>query len=330
MYGGRRQAAAVAGALVLGACAEAPAEDAEAASASSQPSDGDLAEADAEVDAEQDPVAVWVDEATERIAAGDAEATTRFLHGSMHPSLRSEFRWCETAWFSVLDWSQPATLTVDAGPEAAAWTGEEGPLAGESFDDAQGLEVVIETEGEQATATVPFVLAGPQLHWLADCPPQPEPEPQPDPEPAPSPQAAEPETSTSGSSRGQEPAAPAPSAQGYHLTGTVTVFATLRSIEYADDNCRATGGYSDIGPGAQVRIEDGNGDLLALSRLGAPYEQPPTVGDGDYVTCHWDFGPVEVPRSDFYTVTVSHRGGPTMTYEELAADDWDAYLYFGS
>lgn len=50
-----------------------------------------------------------------------------------------------------------------------------GPLAGETFEDAERLEVVIEAQGEQQAATVPFVIVGTQLLWLADCPPEPEP-----------------------------------------------------------------------------------------------------------------------------------------------------------
>lgn len=74
------------------------------------------------------------------------------------------------------------------------------------------------------------------------------------------------------------------------------------------DECRGDGGYSDIRQGAQVRVSDGSGSLLATSSLEA--------GERRGRFCDFAFT-IEVPDADFYTFEVTSRGELSYSAEEL-------------
>lgn len=104
---------------------------------------------------------------------------------------------------------------------------------------------------------------------------------------------------------------------------TLTGELTIRTATYFPDppaSCIGTRGYSDIREGTQVRVLDGEGDLLATGKLerGEP-------GSGHY-SCIFAFTVDDVPASDFYTVEVSHRDGLSYSHAELEDKNWTVEL----
>jgi len=85
----------------------------------------------------------------------------------------------------------------------------------------------------------------------------------------------------------------------FTMSGTLTVYSDIGLTGGA--NCRGTGGYSDIGPGAAVNVSDESGTLLAKGQL--------EIGSGESGWCSWPFRITDVPGGKkFYKVEVSHRG----------------------
>ncbi len=105
------------------------------------------------------------------------------------------------------------------------------------------------------------------------------------------------------------------------LTGTVRL-TDYDGIFRDGKRCTGTEGYDDISAGADVRIEDGDGNLVGTSEL---------IGDG-YLRnddCVFSFVATDVQDADFYTVTVAQRGGPAYKKSDLETEDWHVGLTLG-
>jgi hypothetical protein len=85
--------------------------------------------------------------------------------------------------------------------------------------------------------------------------------------------------------------------------------------------CTGLGGFDDIYVGAQVRVTDESGALLGLGTL---------EDDPDSRRCDFVFV-VEVPEARFYMVAAGHAGrqGPSYSFEEMEANDWEVALTMG-
>ncbi|MEA2576491.1 MAG: hypothetical protein QOD78_79 [Chloroflexota bacterium] len=87
-------------------------------------------------------------------------------------------------------------------------------------------------------------------------------------------------------------------------------------------SCSGNGGYSDIRPGANVVLRDGDGKLLSTGALGAG------VGSGSQ--CVLDFSLPEVPEVSFYTIEVGKRGNLSYSLADMKSMGWAIDLTLGS
>lgn len=99
------------------------------------------------------------------------------------------------------------------------------------------------------------------------------------------------------------------------IRGTMTLGLDGAQVTFnqGGSTCVGKGGFDDIRPGAQVRVTDGSGQVLAVGQL----DGPGVVAEG----CVFSFS-VQVPPADFYTVEVSHRGGLTYSRAEMESRGW--------
>lgn len=107
------------------------------------------------------------------------------------------------------------------------------------------------------------------------------------------------------------------------LVGTMT----LKGYPYLGRSggpCTGEGGYDDIRLGASVVVKDGKGVTLATGRLGAG-----KMGEFG-VDCEFSLEVLNVPKADFYSIEVSHRGALTYSRKELAAIGWSVAFELGS
>jgi hypothetical protein len=98
----------------------------------------------------------------------------------------------------------------------------------------------------------------------------------------------------------------------------------FRIIDNGDvDYCTGNGGFDDLTGGMGVVIENGSGDTIAVGEA-----QPGTYSQNDN-TCEFAFTVEDVPESDFYAIRISHRSGPTYSYEQLQEMNWHIQLSIG-
>ena len=83
------------------------------------------------------------------------------------------------------------------------------------------------------------------------------------------------------------------------------------------DHCTGDDGYSDIKPGLQVVIRDGDGSTLGTGHLAYDHEAYQATDD----RCPLVFE-VDVPRSDFYAIEVGDRGELTYSFDDMEAMGW--------
>jgi hypothetical protein len=261
-----------------------------------------------------DPVEEWLAEAAELLAGGDADGVTSFLHASMHPALRSEFRWCDTTWWGKagISWGEPATLQGEDDPADGPWEGQEGPLAGEEFPDAQRLDLDVTTAGTTSRVTMPFVVEGQQLLWLADCPPQPEVGQEPTPEavaeeaPAERAPAGVATTEPSGGDRQPTTHAPEPSRTGARsgvLDGQLMIGGSLVDAEARARECHSI-------RDKDVLIKDGSGATVALGTIdhANPRQLRYELTDHSLIwRCAWTYTVDALPSEGILTFEVRPR-----------------------
>lgn len=86
--------------------------------------------------------------------------------------------------------------------------------------------------------------------------------------------------------------------------------------------CIGSGGFDDLGGRMEVVVSDGAGNTLAVGEAGSGIYQPSRNA------CVFQFS-VDVPRAEFYAIRVGQREGPTYTFEDLEADNWEVALSIG-
>jgi hypothetical protein len=87
--------------------------------------------------------------------------------------------------------------------------------------------------------------------------------------------------------------------------------------------CSGELGYDDLDAGARVVLTDDKGKTLSTGRL--------SEGEFDGLGCVFSFALGDVPRADFYGLTIASesRGQLQYSYEELADSDWSVSLSLG-
>lgn len=108
--------------------------------------------------------------------------------------------------------------------------------------------------------------------------------------------------------------------ESYVLQGTLSLFDG-DVINLPSSGCMGTGGFDDFYPGAVVTIRDGNNNILATGRL-------EDAGTSTSSRCDYEFE-IELPRSDFYQLSISHRSPLTYTFDELVQAGWEVELSIG-
>lgn len=102
----------------------------------------------------------------------------------------------------------------------------------------------------------------------------------------------------------------------------------LDAVTVIGTSCYGAGGYEDLRQGAAVIVKDDKGATVATGRLGEGTNLIPAGATARDASegCRFQFEVPDVPKRDFYEVSVTHRGGVTKSYEELTADDWQVQL----
>lgn len=130
------------------------------------------------------------------------------------------------------------------------------------------------------------------------------------------------------------------------LTGDFTLTDTDSVIGTAE-SCSGTGGYSDFGPGMNVTVRNGAGEIVASGQtegldaenfLDTDASEESESGDGsprevaeqmfDLLGCTVVFE-VEVPTEDFYIIEAGRRGELSYSRGELEELDWNVSLSLG-
>lgn len=94
--------------------------------------------------------------------------------------------------------------------------------------------------------------------------------------------------------------------------------------------CTGTGGYSDIQPGLDVVVRNGEGDIIGAGQL----EDDPAVTDlaepiDRSYTCFYKFEVRDLPDVPFYVLEVGDRGEQTYSKADLEDDDWTLFMTLG-
>jgi hypothetical protein len=115
---------------------------------------------------------------------------------------------------------------------------------------------------------------------------------------------------------------------GASAAGTYDVGITfvLYDLETFRNGCVGDGGYSDIGPGAQITVRNGSGDILGVGSLGSG---TPTSG-APKARCTYRATVDAVPAGEgFYSVEIASRGEITQPEAELKANGHEFQLSLG-
>jgi len=105
----------------------------------------------------------------------------------------------------------------------------------------------------------------------------------------------------------------------YSILGTFTLYDT--DLGGSSSNCYGTGGYSDITAGLAVTVRSGDGTVIATGNLG--------TGTGGSTYCDFLLAVGDVPKEDFYSIEVGHRGELTYSFDEMVRRDWTVALTLG-
>lgn len=123
---------------------------------------------------------------------------------------------------------------------------------------------------------------------------------------------------------------PAPTEEAHIITGVLTVYGFMNE----STGCSPNKGYEDINDGTNVVVKDASERTIGTAALELWLDAPASYGvdkSAEYgaFPCVFKFEP-QVPRSDFYHVTIGRRDGPTESYQELAGQGWEWDLSIGS
>ncbi|MEY3305726.1 MAG: PASTA domain-containing protein [Pseudanabaena sp.] len=130
-------------------------------------------------------------------------------------------------------------------------------------------------------------------------------------------------------------APPPPPPSVYTIRGTLTLIDS--AIDYSTTKplgsmsqkeimalpCYGSGGYKDIQGGMTVKIQDGSQNILALGATELGYF------DGSTVVCSFKFQVNNVPKSNFYTISVGNRRGVNYSFDDMKNMGWKVTLSLG-
>lgn len=108
--------------------------------------------------------------------------------------------------------------------------------------------------------------------------------------------------------------------QSHSVNGSLIL---MEGGEASVGGCRGTGGFSNVYPGAGIVVFNEKNEPIATGSLG----NGSTLG-GE--RCSFEFTIEDVPKAKFYTIEISGRGGPTNSYAEMEAVNWNWNLTLGS
>ena len=97
------------------------------------------------------------------------------------------------------------------------------------------------------------------------------------------------------------------------VTSTSTLSSSYTSYGSSGGSCVTYRGFSDIAEGVSVTVRDSSGAIAGVGRLEA--------GRSSSYGCTFPFTVADLPRSEFYTVEISHRGEVTFTADDVKAGD---------
>lgn len=124
-----------------------------------------------------------------------------------------------------------------------------------------------------------------------------------------------------GCSATPEPASsPSPSqpAATFTVRGNLALAQTTLNRNTADPSCAGRGGYSDIRNGAQVKISDASGKIVALGELEDAFAVQMNEGMPGTSHCVLYFKVEGVPDGgSMYGIEVSHRGVVQFARDEI-------------
>jgi hypothetical protein len=107
----------------------------------------------------------------------------------------------------------------------------------------------------------------------------------------------------------------------YEIKGSFELFDS--DIGGRSKNCYGTGGYGDIKEGMAVTVRDASGNILASTATSNG------TSDDDFLfSCKFEFM-LEVPSSDFYSITVGRRGELNYSLSEMKKMSWDVSFSLG-
>ncbi len=101
------------------------------------------------------------------------------------------------------------------------------------------------------------------------------------------------------------------------LTGEIAL-VQLEAVERTGEQCKGTGGFSDISSGMDAILKDGEGAILGKG----PLVDMEHTGRA----CNFGFTIVDVPDADFYTVQIGSRNGPVYSVQDMEANSWHVEL----
>jgi hypothetical protein len=141
--------------------------------------------------------------------------------------------------------------------------------------------------------------------------------------------------------------------EGRSIEGTIQLNSDEDGVSRVslEGDCEGDGGYSDLTAGAQVTVKDESGKVIGTGNLrpgtassidpsgdktaeslGTTLAVLRTVSAGLGIqsrACEFEFTIEDVPRVDFYNLSIGRRDGPTYTFEEMERNGWEVALSIG-
>jgi hypothetical protein len=125
------------------------------------------------------------------------------------------------------------------------------------------------------------------------------------------------------------------SAPRHTITGTLTLIDSsvgntiFGPFALDSTSCAGGGGYSDVGPGKDVVLKDGEGKTLAVGRLGSGIRKDDLGTSPRTYRCLFSFALEDVPEVPFYAVDLGRRGTVTYSLTDMRTAEWTLSLTLG-
>ena len=127
------------------------------------------------------------------------------------------------------------------------------------------------------------------------------------------------------------------------LSVDITEYVTEGTSNFVGswNGCSGIGGYNDFGSGMDVSIRDADGKIIgttstrnfSTSDLSSDDEDLKSAAvstqENSELACGIVYGPISVPKSEFYEVEIGSRGTLTYSHEELVAANFWTFSTLG-